>query len=62
MTGQTACGKRWAVILSSFVINFDDIVKKQQECTADIRLIHAGLVTIGQFIQDAHPVNGEGAT
>jgi hypothetical protein len=27
MTEQTACGKRWAVILSSFERNFDDIVK-----------------------------------
>jgi hypothetical protein len=62
MTGQTACGKRWAVILSSFERNFDDLSKKPPYCIEDIRLIHAGLVTIGQLIQDAPLVNGDGLT
>jgi hypothetical protein len=52
MAGQTACGKRWAVILSSYE-NIDDLSKKHPDCIEKIRLIHAGLVTIGQIIHDS---------
>jgi hypothetical protein len=62
MAGQTGCGKRWAMILSSYEKNMDDLSNKSPDCIEQIRLIHAGLVTIGQLIHDSSPVNGDGNT
>jgi hypothetical protein len=61
MAGQTGGGKWWAVILSSFERNLKEVSYKHPNCIEEIWLIHAGLVTIGQLIQDSPRVNGDGA-
>jgi hypothetical protein len=62
MAGQTACEKRWAMILASYERNIGDLSQKHPDCIEQIRLIHAGLVTIGQLIHDSPPVNGDSNT
>jgi hypothetical protein len=58
MAGPTACGKRWADILSSFERNLGDLVTLHPACVEEIRLIQAGLITIGQLINDSPRANG----
>jgi hypothetical protein len=41
--------------------NFDDLSTKHPDSMEEIRLIHAGLVTIGQLIHDSPLVNEDGA-
>jgi hypothetical protein len=69
MVGPTACGKRWAEILASFERNLDDLISKHNDSIEEIRLIHTGLITIGQLIlitigqliNISPSVNGNGA-
>jgi hypothetical protein len=61
MAGPTACGKRWAEILASFERNIEDLLSKHQYSVEEIRLIHTGLITIGQLINISPIVNCNGA-
>jgi hypothetical protein len=58
MAGPTACGKRWAEILASFKRNLGDLVSQNPTCVEEIKLIQAGLITIGQLINDSPRGNG----
>jgi hypothetical protein len=58
MAGPTACGKRWAEILASFERNLGDLVTKHPTCIEEIKLIQAGLITIGQLNKDSPRGNG----
>jgi hypothetical protein len=60
MAGPTACGKRWAEILPSFERNLGDLASKHPTCIEDIKLIQAGLITVGQLINDSPRGNGNG--
>jgi hypothetical protein len=61
MAEPTACEKRRAETLASFQRNLDDLNGKHPESSEDIKLLHAGLLTIGQFIKTSPRVNGNGA-
>jgi hypothetical protein len=61
MAGPTACGKRWADILASFDRNLGDLVSQHPTCVEEIKLIQAGLITIGQLINDSPRGNGKGS-
>jgi hypothetical protein len=61
MAEPTACKKRWVGILASFQKNLDDITGKHPESIEDIKILHAGLVTIGQLIHSLPRVNGNSA-
>jgi hypothetical protein len=50
MVEPTAYEKRWAGILASFQRNLDDLTGKNPESVEDIKLLHAGLITIRQLI------------
>jgi hypothetical protein len=60
MAGPTACEKRWSEILASFQMNLDKLTGEHPEYIGDIKLIHSGLITIGQLIHISR-VNGNGA-
>jgi hypothetical protein len=60
MVEPSACEKRWAGILASFQRNLDNPTGKIPESVENIKLLHAGLVTIGQLIQFLPHVNGSG--
>lgn len=60
MAGPTACGKRWGEILASFERNLCDLIAKHPTCIEEIKLIQAGLITIGQLINDSPRGNGNG--
>jgi hypothetical protein len=61
MAGPTACEKRWSEILASFQRNLDKLRGEHPECIEDIRLIHSGLIAIGQLIHISPRVKGKGA-
>jgi hypothetical protein len=61
MAGPTACEKRWSEVLASFQRNLDTLTGQHPECIEDIKLIHAGLITVGQLIHASPRVNGNGA-
>jgi hypothetical protein len=61
MAGQTACEKWWAETLASFERNMLNLTEKHPECIEDIKLLHAGLLTIRQLIHASPRVNGNGA-
>jgi hypothetical protein len=50
------------MILASYEKNIDDLSNKFPDCIEQIRLIHPGIVTIGQLIHDSPPVNVDGNT
>jgi hypothetical protein len=58
MAGPTVCGKRWTDILASFERNLGDLVAQHPDFVEEIRMIQAGLVTIGQLIIDSPRGNG----
>jgi hypothetical protein len=47
MVEPTACEKQWAGILASFQRNVDDLIGKNSESVEDIKVLQAGLVTVG---------------
>jgi hypothetical protein len=61
MAGPTACKTRWSEILASFQRKIDKLTGEHPECIGDIKLIHYGLITIGQLIHISPRVNGNGA-
>jgi hypothetical protein len=61
MAEPTACEKRWAEILASFQRYLDNLTGKNPEFIEDIKVLLAGLLTIGQVIQSSPRVNGNGA-
>jgi hypothetical protein len=60
MAGPTVCGKRWRDILASFERNLGGLVAQNPTCVEEIKLIQAGLITIGQLINDSPRENGNG--
>jgi hypothetical protein len=60
--GPTACGKRWTQILASFERNIEGLLSKHQDCTEEIRLIHASLLTLGKLVNISPSVNGNGTS
>jgi hypothetical protein len=61
MAGPTACEKRWAEFLASFETNIEDLLSKHQD-SIEIRLIHAGLITLGKLVNILPSVNDNGAS
>jgi hypothetical protein len=60
MAMPTACEKRWAEILASFQSKLNNLIEKHPNCVEDIKLLHPGLITIGQLIHSSPHVNGNG--
>jgi hypothetical protein len=61
MAEPTACEKQWAETLASFQRNLDDLKGKHPESSEDIKLPHAGVLTIGKLIKSSPRVNANGA-